>query len=160
MVLLSTLKSKFKLSINYLLAYCRVESDHPPVFQLSPHVMSSEKELEYLRTVSELLIMFLLPRSYSLSPAKYLIREILCCKGNNIFFNPIPIIVMYFLNIAVFKPIIDNLTDPDFFNRNVISYIEANTVNIHLPKKAIESASNFEDLIDRIDDVQVLRSIR
>lgn len=67
---------------------------------------------------------------------------------------------MYFFNIAVFKPIIDNITDPDFFNRNVISYIEANTVNIHLPKKAIESASNFEDLIDRIDDVQVLRSIR
>lgn len=72
-------------TINCLFSYSRVESDNPPVFQLSPHVMSSEKEIEYLRTVSELLIMFLLPRSYSLSPAKYLIREILCCKGNNIF---------------------------------------------------------------------------
>lgn len=58
-----------------------VESDRPPIFQLSPHVMSSEKETEYLRTVSELLIMFLLPRSYSLSPTKYLVREVLCCKG-------------------------------------------------------------------------------
>lgn len=60
----------------------------------------------------------------------------------------------------VFKPIIDNITDPDFFNRNVINYIEANSVNINLPKKAMENASNFEDLIDRIDDIHVLRSIR
>nr|XP_023024783.1 sorting nexin-25 [Leptinotarsa decemlineata] len=116
------------------------ESDRPPIFQLSPHVMSSEKELEYLRTLSELLIMFLLPRTYSLSPTKYFVREVLCCK--------------------VLKPVIDNITDPDFFNRNVIIYIEANHVHVDLPKKALESANNFEDLIDKIDDIQVLRSIR
>ncbi|KAJ8982654.1 hypothetical protein NQ317_019055 [Molorchus minor] len=117
-----------------------IESDRPPIFQLTPQAMSSEKEIEYLRTLSELLIMFLLPRTYSLSPTKYLIREILCCK--------------------VFKPIIDNITDPDFFNRNLIYYIEANHVHINLPKKALENAHNFEELIDRIDDVQVLKSIR
>ncbi|VEN55879.1 unnamed protein product, partial [Callosobruchus maculatus] len=116
------------------------ESDRPPVFQLYPHVMSSEKELEYLRTLSELLIMFFLPRTYSLSPTKYLIREVLSCK--------------------VFKPIIDNITDPDFFNRHVIYYIEANQQNVTLPKKALENANNFEELIEKIDDVQVLRSIR
>ncbi|CAH1159701.1 unnamed protein product [Phaedon cochleariae] len=116
------------------------DSDRPPVFQLLPHVMSSEKEIEYLRTVSELLIMFLLPRTYSLSPTKYFIREVLCCK--------------------VFKPIIDNLTDPDFFNCNVINYIQVNYMNVNLPKKALENINNFEDLIDPIDDVQVLRSIR
>lgn len=58
-----------------------VETDRPPIFELSPHVISSEKELEYLRNISELLIMFLLPRSYSLSPTKYFLREILSCKG-------------------------------------------------------------------------------
>ncbi|XP_056631886.1 sorting nexin-25 [Diorhabda sublineata] len=116
------------------------DSDHPPVFQLSPHVMSSEKEIEYLRTVSELLIMFLLPRAYSLSPTKYLVREILCCK--------------------VFKPLIDTITDPDFFNRNIISYIETTQMQVNLPKKVLENANDFEDLIDKIDDVQVLRSIR
>ncbi|KAJ8919461.1 hypothetical protein NQ315_016561, partial [Exocentrus adspersus] len=115
------------------------ESDRPPIFQLSPQVMSSEKEIEYLRTVSELLIMFLLPRSYSLSPTRYLVREVLCCK--------------------VFKPFIDTITDPDFFNRNVIYYIESNKVHVNLPKKALESANNFEELIDKIDDIQVLRSI-
>nr|CAI5853607.1 unnamed protein product [Callosobruchus analis] len=116
------------------------ESDRPPIFQLYPHVMSSEKELDYLRTLSELLIMFFLPRTYSLSPTKYLIREVLSCK--------------------VFKPIIDNITDPDFFNRHVIYYIEANQQNVTLPKKALENANNFEELIEKIDDAQVLRSIR
>lgn len=72
----------FIVFINLKLMYFSVESDRPPIFQLSPHVMSSEKEIEYLQTLSELLIMFLLPRTYSLSPTKYLIREILCCKGN------------------------------------------------------------------------------
>uniref|UniRef100_A0A6P7GFM5 Sorting nexin-25 n=1 Tax=Diabrotica virgifera virgifera TaxID=50390 RepID=A0A6P7GFM5_DIAVI len=116
------------------------DSDLPPVFHLSPHVMSSEKEIEYLRTVSELMIMFLLPRTYSLSPTKYFLREVLCCK--------------------VFKPLIDILTDPDFFNRNIINYIEATQMQVNLPKKVLENANNFEELIDKIDDVQVLRSIR
>ncbi|CAG9859711.1 unnamed protein product [Phyllotreta striolata] len=116
------------------------DTDHPPLFQLSPHVTSSEKEAEYLRTLSELLIMFLLPRTYSLSPSKYFLREVLACK--------------------FFKPIIDAITDPDFFNRNVINYIEATQIQTNLPKKILENASNFEDLIDKVDDVQMLRSIR
>ncbi|KAG5887977.1 hypothetical protein JTB14_035050 [Gonioctena quinquepunctata] len=116
------------------------DSERPPIFQLSSYVMSSEKEIEYLRTVSEIFIMFLLPRTYSLSPTKYIVREVLCCK--------------------VLKPIIDNITDPDFFNHNVIKYLEANRFHVDLPKKALESANNFEDLVDRIDDIQILKSIR
>jgi sorting nexin-25 len=57
------------------------DTDRPPMFALSPHVMSSEKEMKYIRSASELFIMFLLPRSYSLSPSKYFLREILACKG-------------------------------------------------------------------------------
>lgn len=67
--------------ILFINCYSSGDTDRPPIFPLLPHVMSSEKEIEYLRTVSELLIMFLLPRTYSLSPTKYLIREILSCKG-------------------------------------------------------------------------------
>lgn len=51
------------------------------MFTLSPHLISPENELNYLRVVSEVLIMFTLPRSYSLSPAKYFVREVLACKG-------------------------------------------------------------------------------
>lgn len=52
-----------------------------PVFILSAHLMSPAAELEYLRKLSELYILFLLPRCYSLSPMKYLLREILACKS-------------------------------------------------------------------------------
>lgn len=44
--------------------------------------MSPVAELEYLRKISELYILFLLPRSYSLSPVKFLLRELLTCKSN------------------------------------------------------------------------------
>ncbi|KAL1509137.1 hypothetical protein ABEB36_003923 [Hypothenemus hampei] len=113
-------------------------NQQPPEFELSICVMSSEKELEYLKTLSEVLIMFLLPRAYSLSPTKSFLREVICCK--------------------IFKPFVDLVVDPDFFNRNLISYIEkANQQQINLHKKALE---HVELYIDRIDDVQVLKQIR
>ncbi|CAG9766867.1 unnamed protein product [Ceutorhynchus assimilis] len=115
-----------------------VEQHIPPEFHLSIYIMSSEKELEYLRTLSEVLIMFLLPRAYSLSPTKYFIREVICCK--------------------VFKPFVDLITDPDFFNRNLINFIEkANQQQINLPKKALD---HVELYIEKIDDIQVLKQIR
>lgn len=114
------------------------DQDVPPEFHLSFGIISSEKELEYLKTLSEVLMMFLLPRTYSLSPTKYFLREVLCCK--------------------VLKPFVDLVTDPDFFNRNLIMYIEkTNQQQINLPKKALE---NVELLIEKVDDVQILKQIR
>ena len=52
-----------------------------PVFILSTHLMSPAAELDYLKKVSELYILFLLPPCYSLAPMKYLLREILACKS-------------------------------------------------------------------------------
>lgn len=43
--------------------------------------MSPTAELDYLKKVSELYILFLLPPCYSLAPMKYLLREILTCKS-------------------------------------------------------------------------------
>lgn len=57
-----------------------------PVFILSAHLMSPVTELEYLRKISELYILFLLPPSYSLSPIKFLLREILTCKSKHYVF--------------------------------------------------------------------------
>lgn len=49
--------------------------------------MSPVAELEYLRKISELYILFLLPRSYSLSPVKFLLREVLACKSMYLLFT-------------------------------------------------------------------------
>lgn len=56
-----------------------------PVFILSAHLMSPAAELDYLRLVSEVCIMFFLPRSYSLAPAKFLLREVITCKSEFVF---------------------------------------------------------------------------
>ncbi|XP_066254123.1 sorting nexin-25-like [Euwallacea similis] len=115
-----------------------IDQHVPPEFQLSMCVFSSDKEIEYLRSLSEVLIMFLLPRAYSLSPTKYFLREVVCCK--------------------VFKPFIDLITDSDFFNTNLINYIEkAKQQQINLPKKALE---NIELYIEKTEDIHVLKQVR
>ncbi|KAF5269792.1 hypothetical protein FQA39_LY08573 [Lamprigera yunnana] len=119
------------------------ESNHPPLFTISPHLVSSNREVEYLQNVSEILIMFLLPRSYSLSPAKYFLREVLTCK--------------------ILFPFIDHITDPDYFNQNVIIYIEAQKVAAAMHRRTFEYANSFEDflkLLQRTNDVETLKSIR
>lgn len=119
------------------------ETGSSPVFILSPHVKSSEKEVEFLRSFSEILIMFLLPRSYFLSPTKYFIRECLVFK--------------------VFQPLINQITDPDFINLNIISYIEMKNMSTNLHAKAFEYARTFGDflkIIQKTDNPETLISIR
>lgn len=65
---------------------------------------------------------------------------------------------LIFAIFLVFKPFVELLTDPDFFNRNLINYIEkANQQQINLPKKALE---HVELYIEKVNDVQVLKQIR
>lgn len=64
----------------------RLELNQPPVFALASHLMSSDTELHYLRQISELIVMFLMPRCYSLTPVSYLVREILACKSVYLYF--------------------------------------------------------------------------
>ncbi|XP_031338942.1 sorting nexin-25 isoform X1 [Photinus pyralis] len=119
------------------------ESNHPPLFTLAPHLVSYNKELEYLQNVSEVLIMFLFPRSYSLSPAKYFLREVLACK--------------------VFFPFVDHITDPDYFNQKVIIYIEAQKVAAAMHRRTFEYANSFEEflkMVQRTNDIEMLKSIR
>ncbi|KAK0159034.1 hypothetical protein PV328_009966 [Microctonus aethiopoides] len=114
-----------------------------PIFILSSHLMSKTAELEYLRRVSELCIMFFLPRSYSLSPAKYLLREIITCK--------------------ILKPAIDLITDPDYLNQKILYYIEQQQLTAAMHRKTYEYAESFEDFIRMIKssrDLEVLKHIR
>lgn len=71
-----------------------IEHNEMPVFAISPHLMSYDTEIHYLRQISDLIIIFLLPRSYSLNPATHLVREVVSCK--------------------ILQPAIDLLTDPDY----------------------------------------------
>ncbi|XP_043525843.1 sorting nexin-25 isoform X2 [Frieseomelitta varia] len=114
-----------------------------PVFILSTHLMSPAAELDYLKKVSELYILFLLPPCYSLAPMKYLLREILACK--------------------ILKPAIDLITNPDYINQKILSYIDQQQLAEAMHRKTYEYAESFEDFIRMIKsskDLEVLKHIR
>ncbi|KAH0554738.1 sorting nexin-25 [Cotesia glomerata] len=114
-----------------------------PIFILSSHLMSPNLELEYLRAISTLFITHFLPRSYSLSPSKFLIREILTQK--------------------ILKPAINLITDPDYINLKILAYIEQQQLAEAMHRKTYEYAESFEDFIRMIKgsrDLEVLKHIR
>lgn len=51
------------------------------VFATTSYLISEEKEMEFLRKISEIMVIFLLPKGYSLSPLKNLLSELLSYKG-------------------------------------------------------------------------------
>ncbi|CAG9563554.1 unnamed protein product [Danaus chrysippus] len=122
---------------------CALELNQPPVFALAPHLMSSEMELHYLRQISEFLVMFLMPRCYSLSPVSYLIREILVCK--------------------ILQPAINLVTDPDYINQKIVQYLEAQKEVDAMHVRTHEYAKTFEDyirLINNCNNVDTLKRLR
>jgi len=126
--------------------------------------MSPVAELEYLRKISELYILFLLPRSYSLSPIKFLLREVLTCKSKHFFENyQLHDLFLFFVFFSVLKPAIDLITDPDYINQKILTYIDQQQLAEAMHRKTYEYAESFEDFIRMVKstkDLEVLKHIR
>lgn len=60
-----------------------LENGNSPLFATTSYLSSEEKEVEFLRKLCEVMIIFLLPRGYSLSPLKNLLSEILAYKSKS-----------------------------------------------------------------------------
>lgn len=115
----------------------------PPMFAISSYLVSEEKELEFLRKISEIMIIFLLPKGYSLSPLKNLLSEILAYK--------------------IFYPTIKLLTSPDYINQKLVQYIETRLAVAAISKRSYEYAASFEDFLKMINattNLDELLSIR
>ncbi|XP_050362847.1 sorting nexin-25 isoform X3 [Nymphalis io] len=122
---------------------CALELNQAPVFALASHLMSSDTELHYLRQISDLIVMFLMPRCYSLSPVSYLVREILACK--------------------ILQPAIDLITEPDYINQKIMQYLEAQKEVDAMHIRTHEYAKTFEDyirLINNCNNVDTLKRLR
>uniref|UniRef100_A0A2M4AE09 Putative sorting nexin-25 n=1 Tax=Anopheles triannulatus TaxID=58253 RepID=A0A2M4AE09_9DIPT len=107
------------------------------------YLASVEREMDFLKKISEILIIFLLPRGYSLSPIKDLLSEVLAYR--------------------VLHPAIRYLTSPEFINRQIVDCIETKLVAVAIQKRSHEYAANFEDflrIIDMTQTVDELHSIR
>ncbi|XP_055616626.1 sorting nexin-25 [Toxorhynchites rutilus septentrionalis] len=114
-----------------------------PVFGTSSYLTTPEKELEFLKKICEILIIFLLPRGYSLSPIKDLLSEVISFK--------------------VLFPVIKLVTSPDFINQQIVECIETKLVTVAIHRRSFEYAANFEDFLKIINSSQTtneLHSIR
>uniref|UniRef100_A0A1B0CG91 Sorting nexin-25 n=2 Tax=Lutzomyia longipalpis TaxID=7200 RepID=A0A1B0CG91_LUTLO len=105
-----------------------------PTFATASYLESEEKELEFLRKISEIMVIFLLPRGYSLSPLKNLISEILSYK--------------------IFYPLIKMLTSPDYLNQKIVQYMESRLAAAAISKRSYEYAASFEDFLKIINNSQ------
>ncbi|XP_038213444.1 sorting nexin-25 [Zerene cesonia] len=122
---------------------CALELNQPPVFALLPHLMSFDTELHYLRQISEMMVMFLMPRCYSLTPVSHLLREVLACK--------------------ILQPAIDLITEPDYINQKIIQYLEAQKEVDAMHVRTHEYAKTFEDyirLINNCNNIDTLKRLR
>ncbi|XP_049529978.1 sorting nexin-25-like [Anopheles darlingi] len=112
-------------------------------FCTASYLTTVERELDFLKKIGEILIIFLLPRGYSLSPIKDLLSEVLAYR--------------------VLHPAIRYLTSPEFINQQIVECIETKLVAVAIQKRSNEYAANFEDflrIIDMTQTVDELHSIR
>ena len=115
-------------------------------FRLSPHLESEEKELAFLKKVSQLLTRVLVPKYYlAVSPLKHLLIEVIT---NSVLYRTI-----------------DLLSDPDYLNTKIIEVIkstqEESNKNQSKTKYAFaETYDEFVDLIKKTNSVEELKRIR
>ena len=109
-----------------------------------------DNETKFLQTLSESLIYLLLPSAYSSTLGiKYLLREIFVFRGNQYFkiFN----VLFFFASIEVFKPTINLICDPEYFNENILLRIEQLNSNNEQKLRKFTLASSYEKFIELIE---------
>ncbi|XP_037094661.1 sorting nexin-25-like isoform X2 [Pollicipes pollicipes] len=115
-----------------------------PMYTLVSYLANPERELQFLRSVAEVVIMILLPADYSRCvPVRQLLREILACQ--------------------VMQPTVDLLCDPDFINQKVYEYVHHHQLWRELHQRTYTYAASYEDfirIIQESNDVDELKHIR
>ncbi|XP_041114704.1 sorting nexin-25-like isoform X2 [Polyodon spathula] len=119
------------------------QEEPPKLFPLHPCLNSAEEELQFLRSCSRLLMLYLLPtkdvRSRSL---RVVLAEVFATK--------------------VLKLLVEVLSDPDYINQMLLTQLELREqVNEH--KKAYTYAPSYEEFIKLISgssDVEFLKQLR
>ena len=123
------------------------ESSNPqkvPQFSVFPHLMSEERECEYLSKLAEALIILICPPDYGQAiPVRHLLRELLARH--------------------VFAPAIDKITHPAYINSKIISFIKKNQSVRELSQKTFTYADSYEEFLKLINttvDVNEITQIR
>lgn len=96
-------------------------------FKTTSYLLSDDKEIEFLKKISEIVIILLLPRGYSIAPLKNLLCEIMAFK---LFHSNIKMII-----------------NPDYINQQIVECIEAKLASIALSRRSFEYATSFQDFL-------------
>lgn len=116
--------------------FCNIVESHieNTSYRLGPMVdekkvfEDEDKEMEFLKKISEIIIILLLPREYYVSPIRIILCEIFAYK-------------CLYSNIST-------ISDPDFFNQNVIDFIKHRIVS----EKPVENDGSILELSKRVDN--------
>lgn len=101
-------------------------------FKATTYLTNDDKEIEFLKKISEIVVILLLPRGYSIAPLKNLLCEIIASK--------------------VFYSTIKMITSPDYINQKIVEGIEAKLASVALSRRSYEYASSFQDFLRIINN--------
>lgn len=111
----------------------RLMKEHEELdFKMSSYLATDEKEIEFLKKISEILVILLLPRGYSIVPLKNLLCEIITFK---VFYSTIKII-----------------TNPDYINQKIVDGIETKLASNAFSRRSCEYANSFKGFIKIIEE--------
>lgn len=109
-----------------------MKENNETTFKMSTYLMTDEKEIEFLKKISEIVIILLLPRGYSIAPLKNLLCEIIAFKG---FYSTIKIV-----------------TNPDYINQRIVEGVQTKLASIAMSRRSYEYASSFQDFLKIISN--------
>ncbi|XP_052278175.1 sorting nexin-25-like isoform X2 [Dreissena polymorpha] len=113
-------------------------------FSLHPWLRSKEAELNYLRKMSEALLVVVLPKYYTKStPMRHLLSEVMAT--------------------TVLSPTIELICDPDYINMTLLSYIEYREKLSEATRINYTYAATYEDfvkMIEKCQDIEHLKQLR
>jgi sorting nexin-25 len=113
-------------------------------FKPTSYLMNEDKEIEFLKKISEIVVILLLPRGYTFAPLKNILCEIIAFK--------------------VFYSTIKMVTEPDFINQQIVECVQSKLASIALSRRSFEYATSFQDFLriintsTSIDELLQIRS--
>ncbi|XP_053315130.1 sorting nexin-25 isoform X4 [Spea bombifrons] len=120
------------------------QDEQPRPFALHSCLKNAEDELRFLQTCAQVLVLCLLPTRDSQSPSlRIVLTEILATK--------------------VLKPLVEQLSDPDYINQMLLSQLEYREQVNERHKKAYTYAPSYEEFIKLItnsSDIEFLKQLR
>lgn len=120
------------------------KNEDSSIFILHSWLRDEEKELECLRKVSDVMLLFLLSKPYgTCAPIRHLVREI--------------------FSGSVLKPTIDMICDPDYINQHLLDYMTyreklyADTKRTYMYSATYEGFVKMIKASDSVSDLQQMR---